>query len=354
MSHPKVSVLISFYNLAPYVDKTLQTVLAQKTDFPVEVLCADDGSEDGTVEKLRAWEAKYPDTVRVFVMDRVPGKKYEGNERIQRMNAIRGRLFREAQGDYVCYLDGDDFYTDDHKLQKQADILDADTDHKYIACGHNGCYYWESTGKTKPIEKPIRECSLTAKEYWSFFYIHTNALMFRNLGLQGIDPYASGVPINDNLLTFQFLPYGGIYYLPDCMFNYRQIEDSTYHRRSPYQNYILNVTMLYQQKRVAKGFFASGLVRFVFEYEQLYQNRKDPKLAQEAKAYQENIRANHAGRLQRIVNYSSESAFARLWCDIENPLWFFVTKVCRHFIWKPKVRALLEEARIKLEQQPAE
>ena len=106
---PKVSVLISFYNLAPFVDQTMESVLAQKTDFPVEILCADDGSDDGTIEKLRGWEAAHPDTVRVFVMDRVPGKKYEGNERIRRMNAIRGRLFYEAKGSYVCYLDGDDF-----------------------------------------------------------------------------------------------------------------------------------------------------------------------------------------------------------------------------------------------------
>ena len=147
------------------------------------------------------------------------------------------------KGSYVCYLDGDDFYTDDRKLQKQADILDADTGHKYVACGHNGCYYWQSTGETKPIEKPIRECALTAKEYWSFFYIHTNAMMFRNIGLQGIDPYTSGIQIIDNLLTYQFLPYGGVYYIPDCMFNYRQTEDSTFHRRSVYQNYILNALM---------------------------------------------------------------------------------------------------------------
>lgn len=94
---PKVSVLISFYNLAPFVDQTMESVLAQKTDFPVEILCADDGSDDGTIEKLRGWEAAHPDTVRVFVMDRVPGKKYEGNERIRRMNAIRGRLFYEPK-----------------------------------------------------------------------------------------------------------------------------------------------------------------------------------------------------------------------------------------------------------------
>lgn len=93
MQQPKVSVLISFYNLAPYVDQTMESVLAQKTDFPVEILCADDGSEDGTVELLHGWEKRYPDRVRVFVMDRIPGKKYEGNERIQRMNAIPWAAF---------------------------------------------------------------------------------------------------------------------------------------------------------------------------------------------------------------------------------------------------------------------
>ena len=72
MQQPKVSVLISFYNLAPYVDQTLESVVSQKTDFPVEILCADDGSDDGTIEKLRSWEERYPDSVRVFVMDRIP------------------------------------------------------------------------------------------------------------------------------------------------------------------------------------------------------------------------------------------------------------------------------------------
>ena len=85
----------------------------------------------------------------------------------------------------------------------------------------------------------------------------------------------------------------------------------------------------------------------------MFQNRKDPQLAKEAQNYQENIRACHAGRVRRIVNYTNENALARLWCEIENPFWFFMTRVFSHFIWKPKVRALLEEARVKLEQQPA-
>ena len=102
MAQPKVSILISFYNLAPYVDETLQSVLNQKTDFPIEVLCADDGSADNTVEKLRQWEKRYPETVRVFVMDFIPGEKRPPDVRIKRLNAIRDRLFREAQGTYIC------------------------------------------------------------------------------------------------------------------------------------------------------------------------------------------------------------------------------------------------------------
>ena len=50
------------------------------------------------------------------------------------------------------------------------------------------------------------------------------------------------------------------------------------------------------------------------------------------------------------MNYNKESAPVRLWCELENKFWFFMTKVCRHYIWKPKVRALLEEARIKTEK----
>ena len=353
MMRPKVSVLASFYNLAPYVDQTLQSVLSQQTTFDVEVVCADDGSDDGTQEKLHDWCSRFPDKIRMFVMERQPGVKQDNRSRIRRLNAIRGRLFREARGEYICYLDGDDFYTDIHKLQKQADILDADITHSYVACGHNGCYYWQSTGKIHPIEKPLQECALTAKEYWSFLYIHTNAMMFRNLQLQGIDPYKSGVTIDDNMLTAQFLPYGGVYYLPDCMFNYRQTEGSTFHLRSRYQNFMLNALMPYEMKRAAKGFWDASLVRTIYEYEQLYENRKDPQLAQEAKLFLEHFRNYHAGRLCRLVNYSCEALPARLWCEVENKFWFFMTKVFRHFIWKPKVRALLEEARIKLEQQPA-
>ena len=106
----------------------------------------------------------------------------------------------------------------------------------------------------------------------------------------------------------------------------------------------------YEQRRITRRFDAAGLVRFLREYEDLFKNRRDPQLTKDAQTYMENIRTYRADRLRRIVNYNNESAVSRLWCDIENPVWFFITKIHRHFIWKPKVRALLEEARVKTEK----
>ena len=139
-------------------------------------------------------------------------------------------------------------------------------------------------------------------------------MIFRNIGLQGIDPYTRGIQIIDNLLTYQFLTYGGVYYIPDCMFNYRQPYDSTFHRRSVYQNYILNALMLYQQKTVLRGIFGAGLVRTLFEYTQLYENRRDPKLTEEGQTYLENIDRYGAGRLRRFVKFNKDSAPLSLWC----------------------------------------
>ena len=108
---------------------------------------------------------------------------------------------------------------------------------------------------------------------------------------------------------------------------------------------MLGCFMIYELQKVDKSMFPSSLVRMIYEYTELYKARKDPQLAEEAQIFMPRFRSYHAGRLCRLVNYSREALPARLWCEVENKFWFFMTKVFRHFIWKPKVRALLEEAR---------
>ena len=119
----KLSVIFITYNHGPYVEKALRSVLAQETDFPFEVVIGDDHSTDETGEILRKIAKEYPEheakgpqdrQIRLYIREENTGKRptlnvYETTKR--------------CTGEYLAYLEGDDYWTDNRKLQKQVDIL---------------------------------------------------------------------------------------------------------------------------------------------------------------------------------------------------------------------------------------
>ncbi|MBQ2357779.1 MAG: glycosyltransferase family 2 protein, partial [Ruminococcus sp.] len=109
-----VSVIITFYNQEKYVDATMQSVLDQKTDFDFEIIAGDDGSSDRTVELVQKWAERFPGRIRTFVRSREDGVTVAG------FRASRNRLslLEHVRGKYFIFLDGDDYFSDDRKLQK--------------------------------------------------------------------------------------------------------------------------------------------------------------------------------------------------------------------------------------------
>jgi 2-C-methyl-D-erythritol 4-phosphate cytidylyltransferase len=116
-----VSILIITYNQRKYIRKAVESVLAQKTNFRWEVLIGDDASTDGTREILY----EYQKDERVMIFDRK-----------ENIGATRNLydLQKRAQGKYLAYLEGDDYWCDDTKLQSQVDFLKSHSE--YIACTH--------------------------------------------------------------------------------------------------------------------------------------------------------------------------------------------------------------------------
>ena len=110
----KLTVLITFYNQEAFVDRALESVFNQKTNFNLHVVIGDDGSSDKTVEKIRQWQAKYPGLIDIIIQPR-ENKKYLIGERASNN---RLSLLKYVQGDYFIFLDGDDCYTDYYKFQK--------------------------------------------------------------------------------------------------------------------------------------------------------------------------------------------------------------------------------------------
>ena len=124
---PSVTVVCATYNQASYIRDALDGFLAQQTTFPIEVLVHDDASTDGTQEVLRGYEREHPN-IKVF---------YEKKNRyanLPRGGYFQGFLEEHAQGKYIAQCEGDDFWIDRHKLQKQYDYLENHPE--CVCCGH--------------------------------------------------------------------------------------------------------------------------------------------------------------------------------------------------------------------------
>jgi len=123
----KVSVACTAFNHGAYIRDALEGFVSQKTDFPFEVLINDDASTDDTAAVIREYAEKYPAIIRPFCQER--------NLYSQGVNIYDTVLYPAARGQYIALCEGDDYWSDPEKLQRQADFLDAHPD--YSACVHN-------------------------------------------------------------------------------------------------------------------------------------------------------------------------------------------------------------------------
>ena len=137
METPLVSVCMTTYNHEAYLRRAIESVLEQQTSFGVEIVLGEDCSTDGTRALCEAYAARYPERIRLVTSAENVG--WRANYR---------RTFEACRGRYVAYLDGDDWWCDPHKLQRQVERLEADP-----ACGM--CYtaasnFWQADNRTEP------------------------------------------------------------------------------------------------------------------------------------------------------------------------------------------------------------
>jgi glycosyltransferase involved in cell wall biosynthesis len=121
---PLLSVIIPAYKFERYLLQCVNSVLSQRTNFFFEVLIRDDHSGDGTNNLLRDNFSDHP-SVKILESDKNVGA-YE-NIRI---------LLNESRGKYIAYLDGDDYYDDPDKLQKQIDFLENNPNYVMHSTGY--------------------------------------------------------------------------------------------------------------------------------------------------------------------------------------------------------------------------
>lgn len=117
MTQPVVSIICTVYNKAPWIEKTLDSFLEQKTNFAFEVLVIDDASTDSSWELIQKFQSQNKKNIRIF-----------SNSVNQGIARTWVEICFKANGKYIARCDGDDFWLDPYKLQKQVDLLESSPD----------------------------------------------------------------------------------------------------------------------------------------------------------------------------------------------------------------------------------
>ncbi len=214
----KVSVCIITYNHARFIGQALESALMQKTNFDYEIVIGEDCSTDATRHICEEYARLYPDKIRLLKND-------------QNLGMVENfkRTLNACTGQYVALLEGDDYWTDELKLQKQVDFLESNRDYAIIF--HNAEVLIDETGEkyiaysnevNKPfmIKKPNPTTSL--QEIAAGNFIHTPTVLFRNR-LYGELPswFSSDLPAADWPLHVINAHYGKIFFMEEVMAVYR-------------------------------------------------------------------------------------------------------------------------------------
>ena len=124
---PIVSVRCITYNHAPYIACALDSFLMQETNFPFEIVVHDDASTDETADIIRTYESRYPHIIKAIYETENQYSKNDGS--------LKRIIDSECCGKYFAFCEGDDYWLDRNKLQKQVDFLESHQE--YVACAHN-------------------------------------------------------------------------------------------------------------------------------------------------------------------------------------------------------------------------
>ncbi len=249
----KVSVIVATYNQEKYIGKAIDSILNQKTDFEFEVLVGDDVSKDRTGLIVKEYGERYPDIIKPVIRTRNLGAFPNFKD-----------LFDRAQGEYIALLEGDDYWIDENKLQKQVNFLDAHRD--YAAVFGKSIVIDESDNRQENFEKWIPNFEggeYIAKDYENYLLPgQTATSMYRRSTAQRFFDIAMNdktitprVPMIDRFFVLGILSMGKIYTLQDYFAAYRYIlnkESGSWSSKNDYYSVRNAVKFLYGLKEIER------------------------------------------------------------------------------------------------------
>lgn len=231
---PLVSVLMATYNHELYIAEAIESVLAQETGFDIELLIGEDESSDRTRIICKKYAEEYPHKIRLFLWDRNRSHIFDENGNSILFFNIRW-LRLSAKGMYFAVCEGDDYWTDKNKLEKQIRLMQ-----EYPDCGmsfhpaiiknmknpdDNGV---TAIHKNKPHLFSTEEIILGGGAFCP-----TASLIFRKEAMEVFDRLTANLnlPVGDVYTQICGALNGGALFMPEVMSVYRTGVDGSWTRR---------------------------------------------------------------------------------------------------------------------------
>ena len=204
---PLVSIYVASFNHQYYIEKCIKGILNQKVNFIYEVIVHDDCSSDDTVKILKKYENNYSDILK---------KIYQKKNQLSIDNSIHlSNLVKYCRGKYISLLDGDDYWTDKYKLQKQVDFMN--DNNSYSMC------FGLSKSNNYLYPKPTKS-TLYFNDIIKKHYIPTSTLLFKKEFLPDNFPpkWIKNIIIGDLPLELILASKGHAYFMNNYFSYYRK------------------------------------------------------------------------------------------------------------------------------------
>ena len=236
-----VSIWCLAYNHAPFIQKCLNGFINQTTDFQFEAIVHDDASSDGTAEIIKGYAEEFPDLIKPILEKENQYSKHNGT--------ITRVLSASTRGKYVAFCEGDDYWTDSKKLQKQVDFLEQNP--TYVMCFGDVAFFDVDNNKEKgKISLLFRRMNKSLEKYEGrdlFFrillgkcHIPTETVMFRRDCLDMIKPNDVSFMMGDTPRWLDLSQCGKIKYLDICIGVYNIHHKSATHSRESRMRFLLS------------------------------------------------------------------------------------------------------------------
>lgn len=222
VASPRASIMVITYQHGAMIAECIESLLAQQTTFPFEIVIGEDGSDDGTKEICRDYANRYPDIIRLYERDQTK-KVYLFGRASGKHNLLQSML--DCRGEFVAFCEGDDYWIDPYKLQRQVDWLDANP--TYAFCSTNRAV-WQD-GVVTPdagLEEAFAKAGgapleINQQNFFKPNLVKANVICYRRNWLDYDLLRTKYQEVKDTFIFFMLLRRGPGMILPDVTAVYR-------------------------------------------------------------------------------------------------------------------------------------